>query len=138
MIPLGCIHGDIVLASIEVNEDSGAAPRNWINNDARHQVQRNIIDTKAPHKPVDAEDMLLMWLGSKEGFKHPAAVANLRDVAKLFKGGNAFPHDWCFIRAVVDFLDSNRRRIASIDFALIIPHRDEKAVIIEYAPKFFD
>lgn len=35
-ITLGRIYSDNILASIKINENSGAAPQNWINYDACH------------------------------------------------------------------------------------------------------
>jgi hypothetical protein len=135
MIPLRGIHGVKESCVAKINIDGGITSRDGIPNDLRDCIQWNEVDTKPPFEVKNLTNMLLMRLRSKERFKKPLAVENLRDVAELFQNGDLLAHDGSFEGPVVDFLDGNGRGCSGINDALIVLDWNKQTSVVKDTPK---
>jgi hypothetical protein len=82
--------------------------------------------------------MLLMRLGSKEGFQEPMTIRNLMYLADFFQGSNDLPHDGSLLWSIENFLDGDWRRIPSVDYAFVTLHRDKDSICVKHRQKLLD
>jgi hypothetical protein len=54
MIALRRVHCDNVFTTIKINEHSGVAPRDGVNNDACNGVQGDVVHAEPPNKFINA------------------------------------------------------------------------------------
>ena len=59
---------------------------------------------------------------------------NLADVAELFQGCDAFPHNWNFLRTIINRTNANGAGITGVDRALVVLNRDKLALVVKYRP----
>jgi hypothetical protein len=63
---------------------------------------------------------------------------DLANVTKLFKGGNAFAHDWNFPWTIMNFLDCNGFGITCINDTAVVLDRDKLTLVVKDRPVFLN
>jgi len=101
-------------------------------------IQRDIINTKAPHEIKDIADVFLMRFGSEEGFEQPLAIVDLMDMAKFCERRNTLAHNWYLVRAIVDLLLADGMGGASVDDALVVLDGNELSFVVKNGPIALD
>ena len=63
---------------------------------------------------------------------------DLTNLTNLLEGGDALTHNRNFSWAIQNFLDGNRREVASIDYTLIVTNGCKDTTVVKHKPRFFD
>ena len=101
-------------------------------------IERDVIDAKSPNEVFDVGDMFLMRFQGKGSLELPLAVMDLVNVAKRFKGGDAFAHDRNLPWAIMNLLDRNGSCCTCIDDTAVVLDRDELAFVVKDRPVFLN
>ena len=63
---------------------------------------------------------------------------DLTNLTNLLEGGNALTHNRNFPWAIQNFLDGNRRGVASVDYTLVVMNGCKDATFVKHTPIFLD
>ena len=102
-------------------------------NDYCDSIQWNVIDTESPDKVKDANNVLLVRLGCQKSLEEPIIIMDPFNFPQLIiQSCDAFAHDRCFMRAIVDPQNRDRAGSSSVDDAFVIFHWDKEAFISKH------
>ena len=118
--------------------NSIVAVGDWVGNEAGDLIQRNIVGPKAPDEIFYVLDVFLMGLGGKDGLKQPLAIMDLENLSHLLEGSDTLHHDWYFLLAVANLLNSNGGSSSSVENTLMVLDGDKSTMLIKHTPEFLD
>jgi hypothetical protein len=63
---------------------------------------------------------------------------DLTNLTNLLEGGDALTHNRNFSWVIQNFLDGNRRGVASVDYTLVVTNGCKDAMFVKHTPIFLD
>ena len=79
-----------------------------------------------------------MGLGGKDGLKQPLAIMDLENLSHLLEGSDTLHHDWYFLLAVANLLNSNGGSSSSVENTLMVLDGDKSTMLIKHTPEVLD
>jgi len=138
MIALWSVPHPVPEGRAEGEVDCGVATGDDICDYLCDLIERDVIDAKSPDEVFDVGDMFLMRFRGRESLELPLAVMDLVNVAKCFKGGDAFAHDRNLPWAIMNLLDRNGSCCTCIDDTAVAFDRNESAFVVKDRPVFLN
>jgi hypothetical protein len=138
MIALLCVPHPVPEGRAEGEVDCGVAMGDDVCMYTCDLIKRDVIDAKSPDEVLNIGDMFLMGFRGEESLELPLAIMDLANVTKLFKGGDAFAHDWDLPWTIMYLLDRDGFCCARINDTAVVLDRDKLAFVVKDRPVFLN